>query len=65
MERRLSSQTGRTRLSFLRHALALHLGVEAAQPLDLFGSGVEVEQVDSRVRVSTTDFLGRVIEIER
>ena len=60
----LSRHTGRTRLSFLRHALALHLGVEAAPPLDLFGSGVEVEQVDGRVRVSTTDFLGRVIEIE-
>ena len=60
----LSRHTGRTRLSFLRHALALHLGVEAAPPLDLFGSGVEVEEVDGRVRVSTTDFLGRVIEIE-
>ena len=59
----LSRHTGRTRLSFLRHALALHLGVEAAPPLDLFGSGVEVEEVDGRVRVSTTDFLGRVIEI--
>ena len=60
----LSRHTGRTRLSFLRHALALHLGVESAPPLDLFGSGVEVEELDGRVRISTTDFLGRVIEIE-
>ena len=60
----LSRHTGRTRLSFRRHALALHLGVEAAPPLDLSGSGVEVEQVDGRVRVSTTDFFRRVIEIE-
>ena len=32
--------------------------------MDLQTIRAKVEQVDGRVRVSTTDFLGRVIEIE-
>lgn len=60
----VSRHWNRTRLSFLRHALALHLGEESAPPLDLFGNGVEVEQRDGRVRVATTDPNGQVLEIE-
>ena len=59
----LSRHTGRTRLCSPPRPRAAPRR-RAAPPLDLFGGEVEVEQVDGRVRVSTTDFLGRVIEIE-
>jgi len=43
----------RGQLSFLRHALEVHLGEEGEPPLDPFGLGVDVEVEDARVRIRT------------
>ncbi|MEL6907315.1 MAG: hypothetical protein AAFP22_18045, partial [Planctomycetota bacterium] len=49
-----SRMSGRARLSFLRRALELHLGVAGEDPLDVYGTGVSVERSGGTVRIETS-----------
>ncbi|MEL6715708.1 MAG: hypothetical protein AAFP86_18145, partial [Planctomycetota bacterium] len=50
----LSRMYHRARLSFLRRALELHLGVAGAEPLDVYGTGVAVKRSGGTVRIETS-----------